>query len=97
MTWNNGRVETILGYYEGQLWKSVLEYDSNGHLVKRSEYNGDEDAEDDANLELFSTIEYTYLDFDKHGNWIRRNVKSIDAIIDYIDTVEETRTIEYYQ
>lgn len=97
MTWNNGRVETVLSYYEGRLWKSVLEYDSNGHLAKQSEYNGDEDAEDDADLELFSTIEYTYLDFDNYGNWTRRNVKSIDAIIDYIDTVEETRNIEYYQ
>lgn len=59
---------------EGQV---RMERDKNGHL-KNS----------DASVE--SSSAYQYLEYDKHGNWIRRKLKQVD------DAVEETRTITYF-
>lgn len=97
LTWVDGRVSESLGYYEGQLWLTKNEYDAEGNLVKQSLYNGDEDAESEEDLTLMTTTEYTYLEFDSRGNWIRRKVKSTDAVIEYVNEEEETRTIEYYE
>ena len=62
-------------------------------------YNGleDENVESKDASMLFATIEYTYTEFDSHGNWIRRNVKWSDATVEYVDEQEETRKIEYYE
>ena len=46
---------------------------------------------------LFSTTEYTYLEFDKYGNWVRRKATYRDAIVDFVDETEETRVIEYFE
>ena len=95
-TWNDGRVVSAAGFEEGTVWKNDYEYDSEGRLVKLLEYiGGFEDEEDE--LPLWSTTEYNYLEFDSHGNWIRRAVKVILADMENIEEYEETRTIEYYE
>lgn len=97
-TWSDGRVAESISYFESQKTLTVNEYDADGRLVKQMLYNGMEDEEvtkDD--VWLFSTMEYTYLEFDDHGNWIRRTAKYIDAAVDFTDETEETRTIEYYE
>ena len=95
-TWNDGRVVSAAGFEEGRLWKNDYEYDTVGRLVKLMEYiGGFEDEEDE--LPLWSTTEFSYLEFDSHGNWIRRAVKVILADMENIEEYEETRTIEYYE
>lgn len=97
-TWSNGRMVEILSYFEAQKTLTVNEYDDEGHLVKRILYNGMEDEEVTKTDEwLFSTTEYTYLEFDDHGNWTRRIAKYIDASVDFTDETEETRIIEYFE
>lgn len=95
-TWNDGRVVSAAGFEEGTVWKNDYEYDTVGRLVKLMEYiGGFEDEEDE--LPLWSTTEFSYLEFDSHGNWIRRAVKVILADMENIEEYEETRTIEYYE
>lgn len=95
-TWNDGRVVSAAGFEEGTVWKNDYEYDTAGRLVKLMEYiGGFEDEEDE--LPLWSTTEFSYLEFDSHGNWIRRAVKVILADMENIEEYEETRTIEYYE
>ena len=95
-TWNEGRVISAAGFEEGTVWKSDYEYDTEGRLVKLIEYiGGFEDEEDE--LPLWSTTEYSYLEFDSHGNWIRRAVKVTLADMENTEDYEETRAIEYYE
>ena len=95
-TWNDGRVVSAAGFEEGTVWKNDYEYDTVGRLVKLMEYiGGFEDEEDE--LPLWSTSEFSYLEFDSHGNWIRRAVKVTMADMENTEEYEETRTIEYYE
>lgn len=98
-TWSDGLVIESIDFYEAQKTVTVNEYDADGRLVKKTLYNGmeDEDVESKDASMLFATIEYTYVDFDDHGNWTRRKAKWSDASADYVNEEEETRTIEYYQ
>lgn len=97
-TWNDGHVTEILSYFETQKTLTAYEYDSEGRLVKQVQYNGMEDEEVTQDEEwLFSTTEYTYLEFDKYGNWVRRKATYRDAIVDFVDETEETRVIEYFE
>lgn len=98
-TWSGGRVVESIAYFEGQKTLTVNEYDNEGRLVKQSLYNGmeDENVESKDESMLFGVNEYNYLEFDNHGNWIRRNVKWSDAVVEYVDEQEETRKIEYYE
>lgn len=98
-TWSEGHVKESISYFENQKTLTVNEYDAEGRLVKQTMYNGmeDEDVESKDASTLFGTNEYKYLEFDSHGNWIRRNVKWTDANVDYVDEQEETRRIEYYE
>ena len=96
LTWSDGRVVSASGFEEGTVWRNDYEYDAEGHLVKLSEYiGGFEDEEDE--LPLWSITEYSYLDFDNHGNWIRRAVKVTLADMENTEDYEETRSIEYYE
>lgn len=99
ITWSDGRVAESMSYFESQKTLFVNEYDAEGRLVKQTLYSGmeDEDVESKDDSMLFATNEYTYLEFDSHSNWIRRNVKWSDASSDYVNEEEETRTIEYYE
>ena len=95
-TWSDGRVVSATGFEEGTVWRNDYEYDTEGRLVKLSEYiGGFEDEEDE--LPLWSTTEYSYLEFDSYGNWIRRAVKVTLADMETSEVYEETRTIEYYE
>ena len=98
-TWKDGRVTEYLDFFGSQKTLTVNEYDKDGRLVKQTLYNGleDENVESKDASMLFATIEYTYTEFDSHGNWIRRNVKWSDATVEYVDEQEETRKIEYYE
>ena len=97
-TWNDGHVAEILSYFEAQKTLTVYEYDPEGRLVKQAMYNGMEDEEVTQDEEwLFSTTEYTYLEFDKYGNWIRRKATYRDATVDFVDETEQTRVIEYFE
>ena len=58
---------------EGQV---RMERDKNGHLKQ-------------SDISTESPSAYQYLEYDKHGNWIKRKQKQADA-------VEETRTITYF-
>ena len=96
LTWSDGRVVSASGFEEGTVWRNDYEYDAEGHLVKLSEYiGGFEDEEDE--LPLWSITEYSYLDFDSHGNWIRRAVKVTLADMENTEDYEETRSIDYYE
>lgn len=98
-TWSDGRVKESIAYFEAQKTLTVNEYDAQGRIVKQTLYNGmeDEDVESKDDSMFFATIEYTYLEFDSHGNWIRRIVKWSDPISDYVDEQEEPRNIKYYE
>ena len=95
-TWGDGRVISAEGFEEGTVWKNDFEYDAEGRLVKLVEYLGGFEDEDDE-LPLWSTTEFSYLEFDSHGNWIRRVVKVTLADMENTEEYEETRTIEYYE
>lgn len=95
-TWGDGRVVSAEGYEEGTVWINDFEYDDEGRLVKLTEYIGGFEDEDDE-LPLWSITEFSYLDFDSHGNWIRRSVKVTLADMENTEEYEETRTIEYYE
>ena len=69
--WYDGRVTQVLSGYEGQLWLTDLEYDADGRLVKTMQYEVVE-TEGPEEVNLMWVTEYTYLEFDDRGNWIRR-------------------------
>ena len=97
-TWADGRVVGSVSFMESQKTLTVNEYDAQGRLVKQIEYNGMEDEEVAPTDEwLFATTVYTYLEFDSHGNWIRREAKYIDGNVDFVSETEEARSIEYYE
>ena len=96
-TWANGHVSSIIRPHEDMMYKHELEYDAEGRLVKQTVYGGtDEELEADA-LALNYLLEYTYLEFDDHGNWTRRMVKFTDYEINFSDEEEVARIIEYYK
>ena len=96
-TWANGHVSSIIRPHEDMMYKHEFEYDAEGRLIKQTVYGGtDEELEADA-LALNYLLEYTYLEFDDHGNWTRRMVKFTDYEINLTDEEEVTRIIEYYK
>ena len=71
------------------------EYDADGRLVKTMQYEVVEtDGPEEVNL--MWVTEYTYLEFDDHGNWIRRKQTDTDQIVEYVNETEVSREIEYY-
>lgn len=74
--------------YVGTPIKSKLSYNDYGLLTKEVIYNSREDA-------VIGRIEYTYLDFDNHGNWIARE-KTVIKNAKEVGEVIETRTITYW-
>ena len=93
--WHDGRVTQVLSGYEGQLWLTDREYDADGRLVKTKQYEVVEtDGPEEVNL--MWVTEYTYLEFDDHGNWTRRKQTDTDQVVEYVNETEVSREIEYY-
>ena len=93
--WYDGRVTQVLSGYEGQLWLTDLEYDADGRLVKTMQYEVVE-TEGPEEVNLMWVTEYTYLEFDDRGNWIRRKQTDTDQVVEYVNETEVSREIEYY-
>ena len=97
-TWKDDRVAHYEGFQEGTMYAADYEYDENGNLVKLTEYLADAlDEENGGAMPVWATTEYNYIEFDSHGNWIRRQVTrnyANDETI--IEDYEETRAITYY-
>ena len=74
-------------YYNGGNWDEIYTFDSNGRLSKITTHGLTDGTE---------TISFTYLEFDKYNNWIKRKFQgyynSKPAALGGI----ETRTITYY-
>jgi hypothetical protein len=93
--WHDGRVTQVLSGYEGQLWLTDREYDADGRLVKTKQYEVVEtDGPEEVNL--MWVTEYTYLEFDDHGNWTLRKQTDTDQVVEYVNETEVSREIEYY-
>lgn len=97
--WKDGRVARYEGFQEGTMYAADYEYDEKGFLVRLTEYMADAlDEEDGGEMPVWATTEYTYLEFDAQGNWIRRQVMRDYADNDeIIEDYEEIRTITYYK
>lgn len=96
-TWTEGLLTSAVGSHEDLMYRYEFEYDGKGHLMKQTVYSGtDEEMEADA-MFLERVSEYTYLEFDSHGNWTRRMEKYTNYEIDYEDQEEATRSIVYYE
>ena len=97
--WRDGVLARNEGIQEATEFAADYEYDENGLLVKLIEYmrDGLDEAEESGEMPMWSTTEYHYLEFDSHGNWIRREVSVSYADYDNTEEYEETRTIEYYE
>ena len=93
--WHDGRVTQVLSGYEGQLWLTDREYDADGRLVKTMQYEVVE-TEGPEEVNLMWVTEYTYLEFDDRGNWIRRKQTDTDQVVEYVNETEVSREIEYY-
>ena len=93
--WYDGRVTQVLSGYEGQLWLTDREYDADGRLVKTKQYEVVE-TEGPEEVNLMWVTEYTYLEFDDRGNWIRRKQTDTDQVVEYVNETEVSREIEYY-
>lgn len=93
--WYDGRVTQVLSSYEGQLWLTDREYDADGRLVKTKQYEIVE-TEGPEEVNLMWVTEYTYLEFDDRGNWIRRKQTDTDQVVEYVNETEVSREIEYY-
>jgi hypothetical protein len=93
--WHDGRVTQVLSGYEGQLWLTDREYDADGRLVKTKQYEVVE-TEGPEEVNLMWVTEYTYLEFDDRGNWIRRKQTDTDQVVEYVNETEVSREIEYY-
>lgn len=74
--------------YVGTPVKSRLSYNDYGLLTKEVIYNVREDA-------VIGRIEYTYKDFDNHGNWIVRE-KTVVKNAKEVGQITETRAITYW-
>lgn len=97
-TWKDGRVTLVWRNHEDMTYRHELEYDAEGRLVKQTVYGGTIDEVEDDAMVLDHILEYTYLEFDDHGNWTRRSEKWTDAELDFLNGEEEvTRTVEYYK
>ena len=96
-TWKDGRVSSLMRSHEDLTYKHEFEYDAEGRLVKETLYNGTIDEVENDEMILERVIEYTYLDFDDHGNWTRRKERFTDYEINYEDEEEVTRSIQYYE
>jgi hypothetical protein len=97
-TWHDGLMVHNEGVQEATEFAADYEYDENGLLVKLYEYMREaSDEEKESEMPLWSTTEYHYLEFDSHGNWIRREVSVVYADYDTTEDYEETRTIAYYE
>ena len=95
--WENGRISpTITGVHEDLLTKCEMEYDAQGHVAKQTLYDAPDSDEEIIDWELNRVEEFTYLDFDDHGNWTRCKVKYHDYEIDLDGEEEIVRKIEYY-
>ena len=97
-TWKDGHVSLIRRNHEDMTYRYELEYDADGRLVKQTVYGGTIDEVEDDTMALDHILEYTYLEFDDHGNWTRRIEKWTDYEFDFLNGEEEVaRTIEYFQ
>ena len=96
-TWKDGRVSLIWRNHEDLTYRHEFEYDAEGRLVKQTVYGGTIDEVEDDTMVLDHIVEYTYLEFDDHGNWTRRNEKWTDYEINDEDQNEVVRVIEYFQ
>lgn len=96
-TWEDGHVSLIWRNHEDMTYRHEFEYDAEGRLVKQTVYGGTIDEVEDNTMALYWKIEYTYLEFDDHGNWTRRNEKWTDYEINDEDQNEVVRVIEYFQ
>ena len=97
-TWTKGLPSSVIRSHEDMMYKYELEYNSNGNLVKQTVYGGTDEELEDNTMALDHILEYTYLEFDDQGNWIRRIEKWTDAELDFLNGEEEfTRSIEYYK
>jgi len=53
--------------------------------------------ENGGEMPVWATTQYSYLEFDSHGNWIRRQVtREYADNTDIFEDYEETRTITYF-
>lgn len=96
-TWENGRLAPIReGVHEDLITRCEVEYDDQGHVAKQTAYYAFDDEPEDVEWELNRVYEFTYMDFDDHGNWTRCKVKYHDYEIDLDDEDEITRKIVYY-
>lgn len=96
-TWENGRLAPIReGVHEDMIYKYEIEYDAQGHVAKRTVHYAFDAEPEDVEWELYRIEEFTYSDFDNHGNWTRCKVKYHDCEIDLDDEDEITRKIVYY-
>lgn len=80
--WKNGKLSKIEGGGEGYEWHVTLNYDDKGLLRSKKGYQQMEDGSEHEDI----NIEYTYLDTDSHGNWIKRKAGK----------ETEIRTITYF-
>ena len=96
-TWKDGHVSLIWKNHEDMTYRHELKYDADGRLVKQTVYGGTIDEVEDDAMVLDHILEYTYLEFDDHGNWTRRNEKWTDYEINDEDQNEVVRVIEYFQ
>ena len=97
-TWENGRLApSYTGFHEDLVVKCELEYDAKGHVTKQTVYDAIDADPEDVEWELYRVDEFTYLDFDNHGNWTRCKVKYHDYEIDLDEEDEIIRKIEYYE
>lgn len=96
-TWENGRIApSYTGFHEDLLQKYELEYDAQGHVAKQTVYDAPDSGEEVIDWAPYRFEEFTYLDFDDHGNWTRCKVKYHDYELDYDDEDDITRKIVYY-
>lgn len=79
--WENGRVKSTTVNMMGQEIKSVYNYDEKGIVTSNSINFGGQQVESP----------FTDYKFDDHGNWISRKTSMMGQ------TVEQNRTIEYYE
>ena len=90
VTWENNLPKTFkTRESDGSVSIDTYTYDESGLLVKsetNAEYPGDES--------WHGVYTYTYSpeDFDAHGNWLKRQAKSVDG-----KNYTEARVIEYYE
>lgn len=97
--WKDDRVVRYEGFQEGTMYAADFEYDEKGNTMKITEYMANTlDVEDGGELKPWATTEYEYLEFDTHGNWIRRHVmRNYVDMEDLFEDYEEGREISYYK